>query len=197
MLLERGQMTTRAVTTTDEATLTEQAQRLRQDTLRRQLDDLTRVWPILQGNHGEKKRKKQLLGEQKLQGRLLEGYSIAERRGLAYLLKEYQHVVMRHIKHRQRQASCAAGAMVTTGEDVDLEVRYEQMRMSPLLTEATQHMTFQGMCSPSAAGKRFRKDFSDSLCRYSEQVQEAAAAGLERHAALSVHEEFLGVSHAH
>ena len=87
----------------------------------------------------ERKRKKQSLGEQKLQGRLLEGYSIAERRGLAYLLKEYQNVVMQHIKHRQRQASCAAGTMVRTGEDVDLEVLYEQMRMSPLLIDATQH----------------------------------------------------------
>ena len=29
-------------------TLTEQAQKLRRDTLRRQLDDLTRVWPVLQ-----------------------------------------------------------------------------------------------------------------------------------------------------
>ena len=46
------------------ATLTEQAQNPRQDTLRRQLDDLTRVWPVVQGGHGEKQRKKQLLCDQ-------------------------------------------------------------------------------------------------------------------------------------
>ena len=33
----------------EEGTLTQQAQKLRQDTLRRQLDELTPVWPILQG----------------------------------------------------------------------------------------------------------------------------------------------------
>ena len=83
----------------------------------------------------------------------MEGYLIAERRGLACLLKEYQDVVMRHIKHRRRQELCAEGSMVTTGEDVDLEIRYEQMRMSPLLIDATQNMTYQGMCSPNAAGE--------------------------------------------
>ena len=106
-------------------------------------------------------------------------------------------MVMRHIKHWQRQASCAAGSMVTTGEDVDLEVRYEQMRMSPLLIDATQHMTYEGMCSPSAAGKNFRKAFSDDLCRYAALVLEAAAAGKDRHADLSTHQEFLGVARSH
>ena len=136
-----------------QGTLTEQAQKLRQGTLRRQLDDLTRVWPVLQGSHGEKKRKKQGLSDQKLQGRLLEGYLIAERRGLACLLREYQDVVMRHIKHRRRQESCGQGSMLTTGEDADLEIRYEQMRVSPLLIDATQRMTYEGMRSPSPAGK--------------------------------------------
>ena len=85
----------------------------------------------------------------------MEGYLTAERRGIACLLKEYQDVVMRHIKHRRRQVSCAAGAMLTTGEDVDLDNRYEQMRMSPLLIEATQHLTYEGMCSPNAIGTNF------------------------------------------
>ena len=50
--------------TTVQGTLTEQAQQLRQGTLRRQLDDLTRACPVLQGSHGERKRKKQVLGDQ-------------------------------------------------------------------------------------------------------------------------------------
>ncbi len=45
--------------------------------------------------------------------------------------------------------------MVTTGEDIDLENRYEQMRLSPLLLEATQAMTYQGMCSANEGGKNF------------------------------------------
>ena len=89
----------------------------------------------------------------------LEGYRIAEQRGLQFLVKEYQHIVMRHIKHRRRQELCAEGSMVTTGEDVDLEIRYEPMRMSPLLLDATQNMTYQGMCSPSNEGNIFRKAF--------------------------------------
>ena len=46
--------------------------------------------------------------------------------------------------------------MVTTGEDVDLESRYEELRMSPLLIAATQTMTYQAMSSPNDAGKKFR-----------------------------------------
>ena len=152
---------------------------------------------MLQGSHGERKRKKQILGDQKLQGRLLEGYEIAERRGLACLLKEYQHIVMRHMKQQRRQELCATGAMVTTGEDVDLEVRYEQMRISPLLLHAAQNMTYEGMCSLSDDGRRFRKAFWDDLCRYSALLLEAGAAGLDGHDDLSKHQEFLGASHAH
>ena len=178
-------------------TLVDQAQGLRQDTLRRQLDDLTRVWPVLQGGHGEKQRKKQLLCDQKLQGSILEGYQIAERRGLAFLAKEYQQLFMRHLKHRRRQEASAAGEMLTTGDDVDLEARYEQMRLSPLLIDATQKLTYQGMCSLSAAGKQFRRTFLDDLRRYANLVLEAVGKGWDKHADLSSHEEILGASFSH
>ena len=137
--------------------LTEQAQNLRQDTLRRQVDDLTRVWPVLQGDHGQTKRRQQALSAQKLEGRLLEGYQTAERRGLAFLLKDYQRVLMQHYKHKTRQRQCADASLVTTGEDVDLEIRYEHMRLSPLLTDAAKTMTYQGMCAPSANGEKSTK----------------------------------------
>ena len=143
------------------------------------------------------KRKKQVLGDQKLEGRLLEGYNIAERRGLACLHKEYQHIVMRHMKLQQRRALCDKKGMPRTGEDADFEVRYEQMPISPLLLHAAQNMTYEGMCSLSDDGRRFRKAFWDDLCRYSALLLEAGAAGLDGHDDLSKHQEFLGASHAH
>ena len=69
--------------------------------------------------------------------------------------------------------------------------------MSPLLIDATQNMTYQGMCSANKEGKRFRKAFLDDLGRYAAQVLEACAQGSDRHADLSTHQEFLGASRTH
>jgi len=84
------------------SSLTESAKKLRQENLCRQLDDLTRPWPILAGDHGRKVRRKTCLADQVLEGRLLHGYSLAERRGLRFLVREYQTVLLRYMKELSR-----------------------------------------------------------------------------------------------
>ena len=64
---------------------------------------------------------------------------------------------MQHYKQKTRQRQCAEASLVTTGEDVDLETRYEQMRLSPLLTDAAKTMSYQGMCAPSGNGEKIEE----------------------------------------
>ena len=45
--------------------------------------------------------------------------------------------------------------------------------------------------------EKFRKAFTDDLDRYAALVLDAAAAGQDRHADLSTHQEFLGVARSH
>ena len=178
-------------------TLTDTAKRLRQDNLRRQLDDLTRPCPILRGDHGQKPRRKQILGEQKKEGRLLEGNIIAERRGLGLLVREYQNVLLRRFKEHSRTRLVLSGSLPTTGEDVDLEQRYEAMPLSPLFLKAAEGKTYSELHATSPGGKQFRVQVLSLLKNLAKRVTEACIQGLTSHENLSAHEEVLGAVYLH
>ena len=138
-------------------TLTDTAKRLRQENLARQLDDLTRPYTTLTAtDHRHKQRRRDLLGDQKMAGRLLSGYEIAERRGLAFLVREYQQVLMRKFKEIKRESLVSRGSVPSTGEDVDLECRYEAMPLSPLLLSVTSGVSYAILCANSQKGKQTR-----------------------------------------
>ena len=68
--------------------LTDTAKSLRQENLARQLDDLTRPYTTLTAtDHRHKQRRQDVLGDQKMEGKMLAGYEVAERRGLAFLVR--------------------------------------------------------------------------------------------------------------
>ena len=140
----------------DGGKLTDTAKKLRQENLAQQLDDLTRPYTTLTASdHRQKQRRRDVLSDQKMEGKLLNGYKIAERRGLALLVREYQQVLMRKFKENAREKLVSSGSVPTTGEDVDLECRYEAMPLSPILLQTVSGLSYATLFANTEAGTKF------------------------------------------
>ena len=91
-----------------------------------------------------------------MEGRLLDGYVAAERRGLAFFVREYQQALLRKFKENAREQLVRSGSVPSTGEDVDLECRYEAMPLSPILLSAACGLSYASLYASSQAGKQTR-----------------------------------------
>ena len=92
-----------------------------------------------------------------MEGRLLAGYEVAERRGVAFLVREYQQVLLRKFKENARERLVNSGSVPSTGEDVDLECRYEAMPLSPILLSAVSGLSYASLFASSEAGQQTRR----------------------------------------
>ena len=102
-----------------------------------------------------------------MEGRLLAGYEVAERRGLAFLVREYQQVLLRKFKENARERLVSSGSVPSTGEDVDLECRYEAMPLSPVLLAVVSGLSYASLFASSEAGKQTRRVVS---CRVASRL---------------------------
>ena len=179
-------------------TLTDTAKRLRQENLARQLDDLTRPYTTLTAtDHRHKQRRQDVLGDQKMEGKMLAGYKVAERRGLAFLVREYQQVLMRKFKENARERLVSSGSLPTTGDDVDLECRYEAMPLSPILLSAISGLSYASLFANSEAGKQTRTTLLTLLQKFGEDLVNGDPRCVSTDTKHSAHEAVLGASYLH
>ena len=130
-------------------------------------------------------------------GRLLSGYEIAERRGLAFLVREYQQVLMRKFKETKRESMVSSESVPSTGEDVDLECRYEAMPLSPLLLSNTSGIAYATLCANSQKGKQTRSRLDDLLKKLGQDMENIDPGCTSEDITLSAHEVVLGASYLH
>ena len=123
-------------------TMTEQARRLAAESLHGDLDDLHRGYSALDRT---KPRAKDGLRAQRISPAGFHGLQLAQARGLALLIHDYQQQLLRREKELRRNQAAEGGP---TGEDVDLKQRLEQLPLSPLLLQRT-HVTLKSLSQVS------------------------------------------------
>jgi hypothetical protein len=134
------------------ASLTEKAQQLAAENLHAELNDLTHLVSKLDRS---RKRRAQPLSAQALSASTVRGLYVASKRGLLYLVRDYQEQMRRRAKEFKREQALATGKMLKTGADPDLDVRHEVLPLSPLLVDplAPACVTFTTGASKMSSGK--------------------------------------------
>ena len=96
-----------------------------------------------------------------------------------------------------RMKKVSQGSLPTTGEDVDLEFRYEPLPLSPVLLDAAGRRTYAECFAASEDGRKFRLRLRSHLEGLSDQFTTALKDDLAPHTSFSQHEEFLGAAYRH